>query len=219
MIDATQFETALLNLASNARDAMPNGGTIGFPTESVRLSTHEVGALPAGQFIKLRGRYRPRHDAGYRRSAIDPFFTAKAPGKGTGMGLSRYMDWCSRATAILRWKRRSARARRFISTCPRWTYPQTSRASPVLNLTPATTRHWWSVISRTYWTSRSNRSATWGTTSCPRTMARMAIEIMKRTPDIGLLFSDVMMPGIKGIQLGREARDLIPDINILLASG
>jgi len=50
-------------------------------------------------------------------------------------------------------------------------------------------------------------------------MARMAIEIMKRTPDIGLLFSDVMMPGIKGIQLGREARDLIPDINILLASG
>ncbi len=48
---------------------------------------------------------------------------------------------------------------------------------------------------------------------------RDAVEILKRTPDIQVLFSDVVMPGMNGIRLGQEARKLIPGINIILASG
>jgi CheY-like chemotaxis protein len=46
-----------------------------------------------------------------------------------------------------------------------------------------------------------------------------AVEILKRTPDLQVLFSDVVMPGMNGINLGREARRLIPGINVILASG
>ena len=48
---------------------------------------------------------------------------------------------------------------------------------------------------------------------------RDAVEILQRTPDIQVLFSDVVMPGMNGIRLGQEARKLIPGINVILASG
>ena len=46
-----------------------------------------------------------------------------------------------------------------------------------------------------------------------------AVEILRRTPDIGVLFTDVVMPGMSGIQLGHEARKILPDIKVILVSG
>ena len=87
MADPTQLELAVLNLAINARDAMPEGGTLHFGTRHVAIADdHE---LPDGDYIELSIR-----DTGTGMSpevaarAFEPFFTTKEIGKGTGLGLS-----------------------------------------------------------------------------------------------------------------------------------
>jgi PAS domain S-box-containing protein len=92
MADLTQIDQVLLNLATNARDAMPKGGTLTIASGEVRLDS---------QFIKVRGFGEPGNyavisvtDTGYgmdahtREKAFEPFFTTKEVGKGTGLGLS-----------------------------------------------------------------------------------------------------------------------------------
>ncbi|KQM35842.1 ATP-binding protein [Sphingomonas sp. Leaf10] len=87
--DLNQLEMALLNLAVNARDAMPDGGTLTITArpESV-LSTHIAGIAP-GDYVRLSvGDSGFGMDEETRRRAIEPFFSTKGVGKGTGLGLS-----------------------------------------------------------------------------------------------------------------------------------
>ena len=92
--DITQFEQVIINLAVNARDAMPDGGTLTVRTANV--TAEEVRAasrpevMPPGDYVAGRGRGH-RHPAS-RPEILDkifePFFTTKEVGKGTGLGLS-----------------------------------------------------------------------------------------------------------------------------------
>ncbi len=88
--DENQLESALLNLVINARDAMPDGGTLRISTRNVRLGPDErVGDLKPGQYVVLSV-----SDTGcgmspkVLASAFEPFFTTKPIGQGTGLGLS-----------------------------------------------------------------------------------------------------------------------------------
>jgi PAS domain S-box-containing protein len=91
--DPTQMQNALLNLAINARDALPNGGTITFTTETVDMKT--VFAK-ADRHKAVKGRYLKicvidngkGMDEETMKHIFEPFFTTKEPGKGTGMGLA-----------------------------------------------------------------------------------------------------------------------------------
>jgi signal transduction histidine kinase len=88
MVDPTQAELAVLNLAFNARDAMPEGGTLTIGARNARLAAPQ-GAAPAGEYVVLSVR-----DTGVGmppevlERVLEPFFTTKAVGKGTGLGLS-----------------------------------------------------------------------------------------------------------------------------------
>ena len=90
----TQLEQALLNLAINARDAMPGGGKLTLETAQCRCSTRAMRRPTAtctpGDYVHDRGqRYRHRHArATIRERVFEPFFTTKEVGKGTGLGLS-----------------------------------------------------------------------------------------------------------------------------------
>jgi PAS domain S-box-containing protein len=89
-VDANELEVALVNLALNARDAMPNGGTISITAENVVLSKTDTQAGIAGEFIALRVNDTGRGIApDVLPKVFDPFFTTKEVNKGSGLGLAQ----------------------------------------------------------------------------------------------------------------------------------
>jgi two-component system NtrC family sensor kinase len=101
-VDPDQLATALLNLAFNARDAMPSGGTLTVETTNLSLddppkAIDGVGLMPGdyvGIFLADTGHGMPEE---VRKQALDPFYTTKEPGKGTGLGLALVNAFATRS--------------------------------------------------------------------------------------------------------------------------
>ena len=104
LCDVNQMENVIINLAINARDAMPGGGTLTVETSDVTLKKPppEVSEFVAGEYVALILR-----DTGegmtdeIRRRALDPFFTTKPQGKGTGLGLSMTFGYVRQSNGYL----------------------------------------------------------------------------------------------------------------------
>jgi PAS domain S-box-containing protein len=89
LVDRNQLEMAVLNLAVNARDAMPEGGTLIFEVRGQRLAEHNPLGLPMGDYTVLSViDHGSGMDEATLRRAVEPFYTTKGIGKGTGLGLS-----------------------------------------------------------------------------------------------------------------------------------
>ena len=99
-LDPLQFDVALLNLASNARDAMPGGGTLRVDAHNVSLD--DAGPLARGDYVQIT-----LTDSGSGMTpevlarALDPFFTTKPPGQGTGLGLPQAYAFAVQAGGTL----------------------------------------------------------------------------------------------------------------------
>lgn len=88
-LDPDQMQQVIMNLVSNARDAMPDGGTLSFTTENVAVGKEDSGGIPGGEYAMLtvadNGTGMNQHTL---ERLFEPFFTTKEEGSGTGLGLS-----------------------------------------------------------------------------------------------------------------------------------
>ncbi|RZL99120.1 MAG: PAS domain-containing protein [Variovorax sp.] len=233
-LDPTQLEMAVLNVLVNARDAMPDGGTVTLRTRSV-----EVDGEDSGTFVGLMpGRYVSLSitDTGTGIApeilgrVMDPFFTTKEEGKGTGLGLSMVHGFAKQSGGTA-----SVESEPGVGTTVRMYFPVTDEVAPSLAVATAarTTRrvadHGGSetilVVDDRIEVARLSRDMLQdlGYTVRVAGNAREALALVEDergdwTPD--LLFSDLIMPGgMNGFGLAREMRRRLPDIRVLLTTG
>jgi signal transduction histidine kinase/response regulator RpfG family c-di-GMP phosphodiesterase len=215
-VDPTQLETALLNLAVNARDAMPDGGRLVIASRREAradrrdLVTIEVSDTGVGMPPEIRAR------------VFEPFFTTKEVGKGSGLGLSQVYGFVRQSDGEVELESSPGAGTVFRLLLPPSNAPPQNIRAPdrptvvvggnerillveddptVLALTlDVLTGLGYSVITATH--------------------AAEATAVLESDAKIDLLFTDVVMPGgISGVALARTAQQLRPGLKVLLTSG
>lgn len=227
LVDPVQLESALLNLAVNARDAMPGGGTLSIRTRREAVSAMQASKddIESGDYVRIEV-----EDTGEGISpelltrVLEPFFTTKGPGKGTGLGLSMVEGFARQSGGCLRIKSRLGSGTLMALVLPRAEYVAPSgpekldipahlpagrgetvlvvedQASLRLFATRVLDSHGYKVLS-----SEDGNGA---------------FRVMAETPNIDLLFSDIILPGgVLGPELAHKFGELYPRGRVLLTSG
>ena len=222
LADTNQLELAFLNLAVNARDAMPNGGEIIISArqETVALGEHN---LKPGRYVRLRvNDTGAGMDATTLRRATEPFFTTKQPGKGTGLGLSMVHGLAEQFGG--RFALHSKLGEGTIAEV--WLPAATVEASPakvavpepkVENPPPLV------VLAvdddPLVLTNTAAMLEEFGHTCHAVSSAKQALEILESGVAIDLVITDQIMPHMTGLQLARIVRSKWPDVALVLATG
>ncbi len=214
LVDAAQVEASILNLVVNARDATPPGGRIVLRTGAATLAPGQVGALAAGSYVSVA-----IVDSGAGMSAdvaaraVEPFFTTKAIGKGTGLGLSQVYGLVQHSGGDV-----AIRSAPGAGTAVTLYFPAVGAgqgAAPAAASEKAlVVDDQQDVLEMAAELFRSLGYEVLSANNGPEALA-----ILKRTPNINVLFSDVVMPHMTGFELAREARQLAPAMKIILATG
>jgi CheY-like chemotaxis protein len=214
-IDSGQFESALLNLIVNASDATPNGGSITVRTEKVHLQQGEVGALAAGDYVCVcvddTGAGMTKDVAA---KAIDPFFTTKPIGQGTGLGLSQAYGLAQQSGGDLQ-----IRSEPGLGTTVSLYFPALAQTS---GKPAAQMKREIALVVDDQTDVREMAVELFdsmGYHVLSASNGLEALQILEQTPMIDVLFSDVVMPGMSGVKLAQEARQRRPGMKIILVSG
>ena len=218
-IDAARFEAALLNLVVNARDAMPDGGTLTIRSESVALADKEIGSLPDGTYVKVSvcdtGCGMPED---VTRRAFEPFFTTKEIGKGTGLGLSQVYGFITQSGGDVTLESRVGAGTTIALYLPVAQESVTGTPDERKTNRPDTVLVVEDEPDLLEVAAELVRSIGYDVITASNGLE--AIDLLRQRPEIDILFTDVMMPnGISGIELARQARSRRPDLKIVLASG
>jgi signal transduction histidine kinase len=221
LADHNQIELALLNLAVNARDAMPEGGTL-----AIALSSEQVPAaqdIAAGAYVRLSVTDTGRGmDPQTLSRAIEPFFSTKEVGKGTGLGLSMIHGLALQLKGALRlysepW--RGTRAELWLPVADGTAVPAGAESTTDVL---AGRRHLTLLfVDDDFLISLSTASLLedLGHTVIKAASGPNALEVLKSDRAIDLMITDYAMPGMTGVQLSEAARALRPGLPILLATG
>ena len=224
-VDPAQFQLALLNLVVNARDAMPNGGTLSIATENVVIDPATAATwhdVAPGEFVAITVR-----DTGIgmskaiRERAIEPFFTTKDVGQGSGLGLSQVYGFVRQSdghiridsqvgygTSVILYLPKSEKPELVETAAPAGSVNESFGSVLVVEDDPDVLEIVLQVVKDFGYDALSARDSI------------EALAIMEQRRPIDLLFTDVVMPnGTNGVELAREARVLQPGIRVLLTSG
>ena len=226
MADPGQVESALLNLAINARDAMPSGGTLAIRTYNKRVGEAESARLPElapGDYVVLEV-----SDSGTGMTeevlsrATEPFFTTKPMGHGTGLGLSMIYGFASQSRGHLEIGSRpgeGATVRIFLPRAGQETRPAPKRPEPGVppgqGETVLVVEDDSDVLQLTVTVLESL-----GYRALSASGAEEALACLAEAATIDLLLSDVVLSGeIDGLALAAHVAAAAPDVRILLATG
>ena len=224
VVDANQLESALLNLGLNARDAMPNGGSI-----TIAARQHmEVGVSSdpqSGRYVCLSVTDTGEGmDEETLQRATEPFFTTKGVGKGTGLGLPMVHGLAEQSGGRLVIKSRKGQGTTveiWLPVAPPAKEPnvEDSRVPPKV---VATTRPLVVLAVDDDPLVLMNTAAMLedlGHTVLEATSGKQALEILQRTEKMDLVITDQAMPQMTGTQFAEVARAERPDLPIIIATG
>lgn len=224
LADANQLEMALLNLAVNARDAMPDGGAISITASEVAVKDQTVDGLSPGRYVKLAViDTGTGMDAATLARATEPFFTTKGVGKGTGLGLSMIHGLAEQMKGELVLRSVVGHG----TTAELWLPVTDIRRDAAIAPTPPPEkidqpRNLRVLVVDDDSLVLMNTAALLEDMGCVVTEASSAAEalaLFKGEFAFDLLITDQAMPGMVGTQLIEKTRELVPDLPIILASG
>lgn len=220
-VDANQVELALLNLAVNSRDAMPDGGTL-----TLALDVAETGAvsdLAAGRYVRLTvSDTGEGMDSETLGKAIEPFFSTKEVGKGTGLGLSMIHGLAQQLKGALRLFSTPGHGTRAELWLPVAEGKAETAMPEAVGNAPDAKRHAKLLfVDDDFLISLSTTSLLedLGHTVVTASSGPEALEVLRGSEPIDMMITDYAMPGMTGLQLAEEARALRPGLPILLATG
>ncbi|MET0616437.1 MAG: PAS domain S-box protein, partial [Luteibacter sp.] len=226
-VDLNQMELCLLNLCVNARDAMPDGGTITITGGEVMLDKTVSANLPAGRFVRLCiSDTGTGMDEATLARATEPFFTTKGIGKGTGLGLSMVHGIVEQSGGALRLRSRqpggttveillptadpaAAVAAESVASTPAAAEAERAPSVSVLVVDDDTL-----VLATTVEMLTYDGFQTYGATS-----ADLAMQQLAKTPEISVVVTDHAMPGTTGAELAAQLQRSHPHVRVVLASG
>jgi signal transduction histidine kinase/ActR/RegA family two-component response regulator len=221
-----ELEQVLLNLALNARDAMPGGGTLTLETRVLRASElpELEGAAPSGpeEYVLLAATDTGEGmDAETQAHAFDPFFTRKAPGAGTGLGLSMVYGVVRRAGGCVRLLSEPGRGARFELYWPRERGARAALEAHEPRPEPGGRGGRILVVEdqRDLRTALDRVLRAGGYTVVEVESAKAALEVAAREPGFDLVVTDAVMPRMNGLELIEALRAVRPETRILLVSG
>lgn len=214
-LDEARFEAALLNLVVNARDAMPDGGRIEISTSRLVIAPGAHQELGAGEYVRISvSDTGTGMDAAVIERVFEPFFTTKEIGKGTGLGLSQVQGFIVQSGGHVGIDSTLGKGTTVHLTLPaiavgdqRDSGPEASELVIIVEDEAEL-----ATLAGTLFESLGYQTAIAHT-------GADALRLLAQNPNADVLFTDVMMPGMSGIELARQARDLYPDMKIILASG
>jgi PAS domain S-box-containing protein len=218
LADPNQLESALLNLAFNARDAMPDGGRISISLRSARNPSSD---LPSGDYVSIALKDEGHGmDAETLRQATDPFFTTKGVGKGTGLGLSMVQGMAEQAGGTFRLTSVAGTGTTAEILLPA-IQEQADAGTQKTDVAASDMRSLVIVAVDDDSLVLMNTAAMLedlGHTVLEANSAREALELLADTK-IDLVITDHAMPGTTGLQLAKMIREKQPELPILLATG
>jgi signal transduction histidine kinase/CheY-like chemotaxis protein len=225
--DQGQLENAILNLAVNAQDAMPEGGrltieTANFVLDEIHAPKHP--GIPPGPYVLIA-----MTDTGSGMSpdvlarAFDPFFTTKEVGKGTGLGLSQVYGFVRQSGGHVRISSTIGERTTIRIYLPRHVGPREGAAPQDVRAVASVLGQGEAIL-----VVEDEEEVRRVTADSLRELgyevlcaagARSALEVLRDHPDIRLLFTDVIMPETNGRQLAAEALRRRPDLKVLYMTG
>ena len=221
-VDPGQLELAVLNLAVNARDAMGGGGQLRLALDQVEVSPEEAIGLEPGQYIRLSVTDTGMGmDEATLNRAIEPFFTTKGQGEGTGLGLSMVHGLAAQSGGALKIRSKvgkgttaelwlpAARGRAEVIDEEDDTLPTQPRRAAVLIVDDENLVR----MATTEMLREMGHSVTAANTGSA------ALEQLAAGKHFDLMITDYLMPGMRGSELIEEAKRLRPDLKVLLLTG
>jgi signal transduction histidine kinase len=225
LVDANQLELALLNVALNARDAMPNGGMLTISAAPYAQPADGAEApLPPGNYVLIKiADNGIGMDAMTLNKATEPFFTTKGPGKGTGLGLSMVHGLAAQSGGLLR-----ISSEPNVGTAIELWLPMAEAAAPaadieVVSPMPAPYTGTCRVLivddDTLVMTGISAMIEDLGHTAIEAHSGAEAVAKLASGVEIDVVLTDHAMPVMTGLQLARYIRESYPELPVILATG
>jgi PAS domain S-box-containing protein len=227
MGDPNQIELAVLNLAVNARDAMPEGGPLIIAAENAELGSHHPTGLPPGHYVCLRIVDKGTGmDAETLARATDPFFTTKGVGKGTGLGLPMVLGLAEQMGGRL-----VLTSQVGVGTTAEMWLPAAApgvEPHPLPSSVPSFATRPVDVRPLTILAVDDDGLVLMNTTAMledlghrviEATSGQRALKLLENEPAVDLVITDQAMPQMTGLQLAGEIRARRPALPIIIATG